>query len=153
MNEKELEQNTQDSVDIAQAFEFAIMLLLLNEFEKVAKGGNQAESTNTIRKEAAKEVDTFKKSLEVGILATLKNILIDEDIKEEDEENELPSELKESLNNINNNAKKYFEITNKNSENNKNTKLGNKIVDKVSVNQIKKQGKSIETRIEKEQER
>ncbi len=89
----------------------------------------------------------------MGILATLKNILIDEDIKEEDEENELPSELKESLNNINNNAKKYFEITNKNSENNKNTKLGNKIVDKVSVNQIKKQGKSIETRIEKEQER
>ena len=89
----------------------------------------------------------------MGILATLKNILIDEDIKEEDEENELPSELKESLNNINNNAKKYFKIKNKNSKNNKNTKLGNKIVDKVSVNQIKKQGKSIETRIEKEQER
>lgn len=71
MNEKELEQNTQDSVDIAQLFEFAIMLLLLNEFEKVAKGGNQAESTNTIRNQSSKEVDTFKKSLEVGILATL----------------------------------------------------------------------------------
>lgn len=35
MNEKQLEQNTQDSVDIAQAFEFAIMLLLLNEFEEI----------------------------------------------------------------------------------------------------------------------
>ena len=74
MNEKELEQNTQDSVDIAQAFEFAIMLLLLNEFEKVAKGGNQAESTNTIRNDAQKEVDSFKKLLEVGILASLNNV-------------------------------------------------------------------------------
>lgn len=71
MNEKELEQNTQDSVDIAQAFEFAIMLLLLNEFEKVAKGGNQAESTNIIRNQSSKEVDNFKKSLEIGILASL----------------------------------------------------------------------------------
>lgn len=35
MNEKQLEQNTQDSVDIAQAFEFAIMLLILNEFEEI----------------------------------------------------------------------------------------------------------------------
>lgn len=35
MNEKELEQNTQDAVDIAQAFEFVIMLLLLNEFEEI----------------------------------------------------------------------------------------------------------------------
>lgn len=35
MNEKQLEQNTQDSVDISQAFEFAIMLLLLNEFEEI----------------------------------------------------------------------------------------------------------------------
>ena len=74
MNEKQLEQNTQDSVDIAQAFEFAIMILLLNEFEKVAKGGNQSESTNTIRNQSSKKVDTFKKSLEVGILATLNNV-------------------------------------------------------------------------------
>lgn len=74
MNEKELEQNTQDSVDIAQAFEFAIMLLLLNEFENVAKGGNQAESTNTIRNDVQKEVDSFKKLLEVGILASLNNV-------------------------------------------------------------------------------
>lgn len=74
MNEKQLEQNTQYSVDIAQLFEFAIMLLILNEFEKVAKGGNQAESTNKIRKEATKEVDVFKKSLEIGILATLNNV-------------------------------------------------------------------------------
>ena len=71
MTDKELEQNTQDSVDIAQAFEFAIMLLILNEFEKVAKGGNQAESTNSLRNKSSKEVDTFKKSLEIGILATL----------------------------------------------------------------------------------
>lgn len=35
MKEKELEQNTQDAVDIAQAFEFVIMLLLLNEFEEI----------------------------------------------------------------------------------------------------------------------
>ena len=74
MNEKQLEQNTQDSVDIAQAFEFAIMLLLLNQFEKVAKGRNQAESTNTIRNDAKKEVDSFKKLLEVGILASLNNV-------------------------------------------------------------------------------
>ena len=74
MTDKELEKNTQDSVDIAQLFEFAIMLLLLNEFEKVAKGGNQAESTNTIRNQSSKEVDAFKKSLEVGILATLNNV-------------------------------------------------------------------------------
>lgn len=74
MNEKELEQNTQDSVDIAQAFEFAIMLLLLNEFEKVAKGGNQSENTNTIRNDVQKEVDSFKKLLEVGILASLNNV-------------------------------------------------------------------------------
>ena len=71
MTDKELEQNTQDSVDIAQAFEFAVMLLILNEFEKVAKGGNQAESTNSLRNKSSKEVDTFKKSLEIGILATL----------------------------------------------------------------------------------
>ena len=74
MTDKELEKNTQDSVDIAQLFEFSIMLLLLNEFEKVAKGGNQAESTNTIRNQSSKEVDIFKKSLEVGILATLNNV-------------------------------------------------------------------------------
>ena len=74
MKEKELEQNTQDAVDIAQAFEFAIMLLLLNEFEKVAKGGNQAESTNTIRNQSSKEVDSFKKLLEVGVLASLNNV-------------------------------------------------------------------------------
>lgn len=74
MTDKELEKNTQDSVDIAQLFEFSIMLLLLNEFEKVAKGGNQAESTNTIRNKSTKEVDIFKKSLEVGILATLNNV-------------------------------------------------------------------------------
>ena len=40
MNEKELEQNTQDSVDIAQAFEFAIKLVVINDVEKVGKSGN-----------------------------------------------------------------------------------------------------------------
>ena len=74
MNEKELEQNTINSVKEAQLLEFTIMLLLLNEFEKVANGGNQSQSTNNIRNELTKEVDKFQKAIEISILATLQDL-------------------------------------------------------------------------------
>lgn len=74
MNEKKLEQNTINSVKEAQLLEFAIMLLILNEFEKVAKGGNQSQSTNNIRSELTKEVDKFQKAVEISILSTLQDL-------------------------------------------------------------------------------
>lgn len=74
MNEKQLEQNTINSVKEAQLLEFAIMILILNEFEKVAKGGNQSQSTNNIRNELTKEVDKFQKAIEIIILATLQDL-------------------------------------------------------------------------------
>lgn len=74
MNEKQLEENTINSVKEAQLLEFAIMLLILNEFEKVAKGGNQPQSTNNIRNELTKEVDKFQKAIEISILATLQDL-------------------------------------------------------------------------------
>lgn len=74
MNEKELEQNTINSIKEAQLLEFAIMLLILDEFEKVAKGGNQSQSTNNIRSELTKEVDKFQKAIEISILATLQDL-------------------------------------------------------------------------------
>lgn len=74
MNEKKLEQNTNNSVKEAQLLEFAIMLLILNEFEKVANGGNQSQSTNNIRSELTKEVDKFQKAIEISILATLQDL-------------------------------------------------------------------------------
>lgn len=71
MNDKYFEENTIESVDIAQQLEIAILLAMLVEFEKVANGGNQAESTNNLRKEVEKETNAFQNAIKLAIASSL----------------------------------------------------------------------------------
>lgn len=71
MNDKYFEENTVESVNIAQQLEIAILLAMLVEFEKVANGGNQAESTNNLRKEVEKETNTFQNAIKLAIASSL----------------------------------------------------------------------------------
>lgn len=71
MNDKYFEENTVESVDISQQLEIAILIAMLVEFEKVANGGNQAESTNNLRKQVEKETNTFQNAIKLAIASSL----------------------------------------------------------------------------------
>lgn len=71
MNDKYFEENTVESVDIAQQLEISILLAMLVEFEKVANGGNQAESTNNLRKQVEKETNTFQNAIKLATASSL----------------------------------------------------------------------------------
>lgn len=62
----DFEKDTQESVDVAQVLEYAIMIVTLNQFIKYINNSTDkqlSEGTNKIRKEAIKQITLFQTAI------------------------------------------------------------------------------------------
>ncbi|PWL55144.1 MAG: hypothetical protein DBY38_02415 [Clostridium cadaveris] len=106
------EKNTQESVDLAQLLENAIMLNLIKEFKEVLKNDTQKQRSialNNIRKNADDEINIFIKAMAISTLDVLNKNSI-KVIKDLDKKNDLKHYSKNISNwdkKINKNIRKY----------------------------------------------
>lgn len=106
------EKNTQESVDLAQSLEYAIMSNILNEFKEVLENDTQKQRSialNNIRKNADNEISLFVKAITISTLDALNKTSI-KVIKDLDKENDLKHYSKNISNwdkKINKNIRKY----------------------------------------------
>ena len=106
------EKNTQESVDLAQLLENAIMLNLIKEFKEVLKNDTQKQRSialNNIRKNTDDEINIFIKAMAISTLDVLNKTSI-KVIKNLDKENDLKHYSKNISNwdkKINKNIRKY----------------------------------------------
>lgn len=106
------EKSTQESVDLAQSLEYAIMSSVLNEFKEVLDNDTQKQRSialNNIRKKTDNEISLFIKAIAISTLDALNktNIKV---VKDLDKANDLKHYSKNISNwdkKINKNIKKY----------------------------------------------